>query len=143
MAKCQHSMVVHLWVFKFLSELTHVFSGGVNPSSTPFMPPSMSHSPFLTSAAHLGKRLSLRKQGHQKPMLPMLLLLLCADMFFRLASFASFVEHNFLCVQLILSLMAGFRVTDPYVRSSSYSSLGALSSGAFGGLGSPTIGLSC
>uniref|UniRef100_A0A8C2E554 Fibrosin n=1 Tax=Cyprinus carpio TaxID=7962 RepID=A0A8C2E554_CYPCA len=58
-----------------------LFTGGVNPSSTPFMPPSMSHSPFLTSAAHL----------------------------------------------------------DPYVRSSSYSSLGALSSGAFGGLGSPTI----
>ncbi|XP_052427154.1 autism susceptibility gene 2 protein isoform X5 [Carassius gibelio] len=58
-----------------------LFTGGVNPSSTPFMPPSMPHSSFLTSAAHL----------------------------------------------------------DPYVRSSSYSSLGALSSGAFGGLGSPTI----
>ncbi|XP_059388335.1 autism susceptibility gene 2 protein-like isoform X7 [Carassius carassius] len=58
-----------------------LFTGGVNLSSTPFMPPSMPHSSFLTSAAHL----------------------------------------------------------DPYVRSSSYSSLGALSSGAFGGLGSPTI----
>uniref|UniRef100_A0A671KFY4 Helicase SRCAP-like n=1 Tax=Sinocyclocheilus anshuiensis TaxID=1608454 RepID=A0A671KFY4_9TELE len=58
-----------------------LFTGGVNPSSTPFMPPSTPHSSFLTSAAHL----------------------------------------------------------DPYVRSSSYSSLGALSSGAFGGLGSPTI----
>ncbi|XP_052427155.1 autism susceptibility gene 2 protein isoform X6 [Carassius gibelio] len=33
----------------------------------------------------------------------------------------------------------GSLFTDPYVRSSSYSSLGALSSGAFGGLGSPTI----
>lgn len=58
-------MVVHLWVFKFLSELTHVFSGGVNPSSTPFMPPSMPHSSFLTSAAHLGKRLS-EKVGASK-----------------------------------------------------------------------------
>ncbi|KAK2876407.1 hypothetical protein Q8A67_020503 [Cirrhinus molitorella] len=55
-------------------------AGGVNPSSTPFMPPSTPHSSFLTSAAHL----------------------------------------------------------DPYVRTS-FSSLGALSSGAFGGLGSPTI----
>ncbi|XP_016313918.1 autism susceptibility gene 2 protein isoform X1 [Sinocyclocheilus anshuiensis] len=54
-------------------------TGGVNPSSTPFMPP-MPHSSFLTSAAHL----------------------------------------------------------DPYVRPSTFS-LGALSSGAFGGLGSPTI----
>ncbi|XP_043109423.1 autism susceptibility gene 2 protein homolog isoform X3 [Puntigrus tetrazona] len=58
-----------------------LFTGGVNPSSTPFMPPSTPHSSFLTSAAHL----------------------------------------------------------DPYVRTSSYPSLGALSSGAFGGLGSPTI----
>ncbi|XP_042623676.1 autism susceptibility gene 2 protein-like isoform X2 [Cyprinus carpio] len=55
-------------------------AGGVNPSSTPFMPPSTTHSSFLTSAAHL----------------------------------------------------------DPYVRPSTFS-LGALNSGAFGGLGSSTI----
>lgn len=64
-----------------LSRPGSLFTGGVNPSSTPFMPPSTPHSSFLTSAAHL----------------------------------------------------------DQYVRSSSYPSLGALSSGAFGGLGSPTI----
>ncbi|XP_026078531.1 autism susceptibility gene 2 protein homolog isoform X1 [Carassius auratus] len=55
-------------------------SGGVNPSSTPFMPPSTTHPSFLTSAAHL----------------------------------------------------------DPYVRPSTFS-LGPLSSGAFGGLGSTTL----
>ncbi|TRY55147.1 hypothetical protein DNTS_032642 [Danionella cerebrum] len=59
-------------------------AGGVNPSSTPFMPPSTPHSSFLTPAAHL----------------------------------------------------------DPYVRSPPFPSLGALGSGAFGGLGSPTIAAS-
>ncbi|XP_051530193.1 autism susceptibility gene 2 protein-like isoform X5 [Myxocyprinus asiaticus] len=59
-------------------------AGGVNPSSTPFMPPSTPHSSFLTPAAHL----------------------------------------------------------DPYGRSPPFTSLGALSSGAFGGLGSPTIAAS-
>ncbi|XP_073774627.1 autism susceptibility gene 2 protein homolog isoform X5 [Danio rerio] len=34
-----------------------------------------------------------------------------------------------------------FAATDPYVHSPHFSSLGALGSGAFGGLGSPTIGL--
>ncbi|XP_067286779.1 autism susceptibility gene 2 protein homolog isoform X6 [Pseudorasbora parva] len=58
-----------------------LFAGGVNPSSTPFMPPTP-HS-FLTPAAHL----------------------------------------------------------EPYVRSPPFS-LGALGSGAFGGLGSPTIAAS-
>ncbi|XP_051959063.1 autism susceptibility gene 2 protein homolog isoform X1 [Xyrauchen texanus] len=61
-----------------------VATGGVNPSSTPFMPPSTPHSSFLTPAAHL----------------------------------------------------------DPYGRSPPFSSLGALGSGAFGGLGSPTIAAS-
>ncbi|XP_065129355.1 fibrosin-1-like protein isoform X1 [Paramisgurnus dabryanus] len=58
-------------------------AGGVNPSSTPFMPPTTPHS-FLTPASHL----------------------------------------------------------DPYVRSPPFPTLGALGSGAFGGLGSPTIAAS-
>uniref|UniRef100_A0A667WU79 Fibrosin n=1 Tax=Myripristis murdjan TaxID=586833 RepID=A0A667WU79_9TELE len=57
-------------------------TGGVNPSSTPFIPPSTPHSSFLTPTAHL----------------------------------------------------------DPYGRSPPFTPLGALGSGAFGGLGSPTLG---
>ncbi|KAM4624161.1 autism susceptibility gene 2 protein homolog isoform 4-T4 [Polymixia lowei] len=57
-------------------------TGGVNPSATPFIPPSTPHSSFLTPTAHL----------------------------------------------------------DPYGRSPPFTPLGALGSGAFGGLGSPTLG---
>uniref|UniRef100_UPI003AAF8347 fibrosin-1-like protein isoform X3 n=1 Tax=Centroberyx gerrardi TaxID=166262 RepID=UPI003AAF8347 len=56
-------------------------TGGVNPSSTPFIPPSTPHSSFLAPTAHL----------------------------------------------------------DPYGRSPPFTPLGALGSGAFGGLGSPTL----
>ncbi|KAL0984241.1 hypothetical protein UPYG_G00138950 [Umbra pygmaea] len=56
-------------------------TGGVNPSSSPFIPPSTAHSSFLTPNAHL----------------------------------------------------------DPYGRSPPFTPLGALGSGAFGGLGSPTL----
>ncbi|XP_041938429.1 autism susceptibility gene 2 protein isoform X3 [Alosa sapidissima] len=56
-------------------------NGGVNPTSSPFIPPSAAHPSFLTSAAHL----------------------------------------------------------DPYGRSPPFTPLGALGSGAFGGLGSPTL----
>ncbi|KAJ7987558.1 hypothetical protein DPEC_G00327730 [Dallia pectoralis] len=56
-------------------------TGAVNPSSSPFIPPSTPHSSFLTPTAHM----------------------------------------------------------DPYVRSPPFTPLGALGSGAFGGLGSPTL----
>lgn len=91
-------------------------AGAVNPSSGPFIPPSAPHSSFLAPSAHLGKKRNTTT-----------VILKCKSV---------------VCIGREVLMFTCRCVSDPYGRSPPFTPLGALGSGAFGGLGSPTLGQS-